>query len=370
MTIHHRSTAEAQAPGSRPHPGRAPAPDRGDATADPQRAPVPLLAHVRTVPATAGALRVRPLPHEATASYLHRLADTYQTTTAALLDSLGITTTGTRTGPTTPGTAEVHLDTAARHRLATFTRTPLDDLTRALPHLTDHPATRPRSTSTGTGPNGATAADTAPRATAAWQPLEPGEQPVRACPACTRRHTHGATDHALIHPPAHQALCPHHQHWSLDPRHSLDVSALPELTAGHRDHQRLNRRPRAATALAWATAITTRWYDQQTHLAGRWQHRLRRLAAANAHHVEPVGRSWALYARALVTYPETTALARTLAHAHTRLPGDARQGPVPTTHPAITAFLHHTAHQLGITRLAPPPNDLLWTWIHQTRPAN
>ncbi|MEU6236212.1 hypothetical protein [Kitasatospora sp. NPDC047058] len=76
--------------------------------------------------------------------------------------------------------------------------------------------------------------------------------------------------------------------------------------------------------------------------------------------------SWALYARELVTYPETIVLARTLAH----LPGQPRQGPAPRAHPAITAFLTHTAHQLGIERLAPPPDDLLWTFIHRTPTRN
>ncbi|MFF8919354.1 TniQ family protein [Streptomyces sp. NPDC015032] len=309
---------------------------------------------------------MRPLPHETTASYLNRLAHTYRTTTADLLDGLGITT-GTRTAPAAPGTAELHLDTTAQLRLAAFTRTPPDNLAQALPHLTNHPSARLRTPSTNPGPAGATVAGAAPRATAAWQPLEPGEQPVRACPACTRRHTQGATGHALLHPPPHQALCPLHQHWSLDPRHSLDTRALPELTAAHSSHQRLNRHPRAATATSWATAITTRWYDQQTHLTNRWQHRLKRLTDANPH-AAPTGRSWALYARTLVTYPETITLARALAQA--RLPDQPRQGPLPATHPAITAFLHHTAHQLHLPRLAPPPTDLLWTWIHQARPTN
>ncbi|MGW6919009.1 hypothetical protein ACWGB8_35105 [Kitasatospora sp. NPDC054939] len=56
---------------------------------------------------------------------------------------------------------------------------------------------------------------------------------------------------------------------------SLTVTALPELRQAQRDHQRLIRHPDAANATIWAKAITTRWYDQQSVLATRWQHRLR-----------------------------------------------------------------------------------------------
>ncbi len=322
-------------------------------------------------PPTAGAVRVRPIPHESTASYLNRLAHAYQTTTAHLLDALDITLTNPRGSRGGAGTAELHLDTAAQHQLAAFTRTPLGILTRALPHLADD-RTRPlphladdrtRPLSPDTGARRAATPDAPPPPAGVWQPLQPGEQPVLACPACTLRHTRGATSRAHIHPPAHQALCPRHRHWSLDPDNHLTVTALPELRQAHHDHQRLLRHPDAANATIWAKAITTRWYDQQTVLATRWQHRLGRLADTNPH-VAPAGKSWALYARDLVTYPEAVVLARTLATA--RLPGQPRQGPAPAPHPAITAFCRHTAHRLGIARLTPPPSDLLWTWIHRT----
>ena len=305
---------------------------------------------------------MRPIPHESTASYVNRLAHAYRTTTAHLLDAFGITLTHPRSSAA--GIAELHLDTAAQHQLAAFTRTSLGDLTRALPHLADD-RTRPLSPDVGTRAHRAATPDAPPPPAGVWQPLQPGEQPVLACPACTLRHTQGATSRAHIHPPAHQALCPRHQRWSLDPENSLTVTALPELRQAWRDHQRLNRHPDAAIATIWARAITTRWYDQQTVLATRWQHRLRRLTDTNPH-AEPTAMSWALYARDLITYPEAIVLARALATA--RLPRQPRQGPAPTPHPAISAFCRHTAHRLGIARLAPPPSDLLWTWIHQARP--
>ncbi|WP_406291931.1 hypothetical protein [Embleya sp. NBC_00896] len=65
----------------------------------------------------------------------------------------------------------------------------------------------------------------------------------------------------------------------------------------------------------------------------------------------------------MIMYPETVVLARALAR--TRLPATSR----PDRHPAAGAFLEHTAHTLGLARLTPGPDDLLWAWIrHHTRP--
>ena len=333
---HHPTTAARPAPEQRPGPATLPVPG-----------PLP-------VP---GVLRQRPLGHESTASYLHRLADTYQLTLPQFLDGLHITTTGRPGNSPATGTTESQLNTAAQHRLAAFSRIPLAHLHHALPHLA---AGQSHSHSPGAQPATGTAAG-------AWYPLEPYEQPVRACPACTRRSTAGATGHALAYLPAHQVLCPDHHHWSTGPQDGLNVHALPELAHAQRHHRRLLRHPGAATALTWAMSITTRWYDQQTFLAGRWQRRLRRLQHTNPM-VEPAGSSWALHARPTVTYPETITLAQTLHHA--QFPERPRTGPAPGTHPATTAFLTRTAHHLGLPRLTPPPTDLLWTWIrHHSRQA-
>ncbi|MGW0364568.1 hypothetical protein [Streptomyces sp. NPDC002990] len=55
------------------------------------------------------------------------------------------------------------------------------------------------------------------------------------------------------------------------------------------------------TVWTTARAITTRWYDHQQHLTSRWQHRLNRLVAANAHLNQPGTASATLLARDLVT---------------------------------------------------------------------
>ncbi|MFF0390526.1 TniQ family protein [Kitasatospora sp. NPDC004615] len=291
---------------------------------------------------------IRPLPAESTASWLTRLAQAHHLPPPYLLDGLNITTTG-RPGHT-PGGSEIHLDHTAQHHLAAFTRVPHHHLTRALPRLNALPPVPARPGHTG--------------GHATWQRLEAHEAPARSCPTCTLRRTHGTTGRALAYLPDHTRLCPHHHHWAAGPHHSLDTAALPELTRAHASHQRLQRRADTADAWTWATAVTTRWHDHCTHatLTARWQHRRRLLQATNPG-VQPVTGSWTLLARDAVTYPETVTLARTLAT--TGLFPAPRHG---RPHPAVRAFLDHTANTLGLPRLTPLPADLLTTWTrHHTR---
>ncbi|MYT19744.1 hypothetical protein GTW69_05470, partial [Streptomyces sp. SID7760] len=62
-------------------------------------------------PHPTGALRVRPVPHEAPASYLHRLAQAYRLQLRQLLECLGITV-HSRPG-STPGGSEIILSPTA-----------------------------------------------------------------------------------------------------------------------------------------------------------------------------------------------------------------------------------------------------------------
>ncbi|MFD4263320.1 TniQ family protein [Streptomyces sp. NPDC058534] len=116
-----------------------------------------------------GPLRVRPLPGEATASYLTRLAATYRLSPAQLLDGHGTTVTGTEHAPPA---AEIRLSAEAARRLSGFVRVPIAHLTRALPHLRP-----PAPSSAHTGAHGT--------ATARWHVVEPALQPLPACTACT-----------------------------------------------------------------------------------------------------------------------------------------------------------------------------------------
>lgn len=178
---------------------------------------------LRTPSAAPGVLRVRPLPGEATASYVQRLAMTYQLTMPQLLDGASISLH--RHG--TPPTAELILTPRAARCLSTLTRTPLPHLTRALPHL---------------APND-DAHDT--EAAAYWTRPKTEQQPVRACTLCTRHRSHDATDTAWVQPVPYRLMCPRHQQAAPDPRLTSTVRtwAAPELAAAHHTHQRLLRTP-------------------------------------------------------------------------------------------------------------------------------
>ncbi|MFI1585289.1 TniQ family protein [Embleya sp. NPDC020630] len=300
-----------------------------------------------------------PLPHESTASWVGRVAATYRQSVPELLTGIGITTIGAR-GAGEMDTTEIHLDDAAGHRLAVFTRVPHHHLARALPHHA-----RPRDGYPARTPDtvGAAAAGIA-----AWHRPGPYEQPSWACPWCTLRHTLGATARARAYLPAHRVWCPRHACRSTGgPRpRLLDTRGVPELAHTHREHRRLLRRPNANTAYTWAQAIVTRWYDHELYPTGRWRARGHRLAAANPDHTTTDGSSWTLTSRPVIVHPETVTLARALAR--TRLPAT----PHPDRHPAVTGFLEHTAHTLGarpphtrtrrpFTVLDPPPHPTLKT---------
>lgn len=288
-------------------------------------------------PSAPGALRVRPLPGEATASYLTRLATTYRLTPAQFLDGHGITLTGTE--HPLPA-AEIRLSTEAIRRLSVFARVPMPHLARALPGL---PPPVPCAHDSWHG-----------IATARWQTIEPAMQPLPACTACTaHRSPHTATP-AWTHPAPglpRTMICTRHQQASSDPRHPapLDIRPVPELT-----RTRPRRRP-TATSLSWASTITTRWYDHHQHLHKRWHTRLHRLAAANPH--IPLGpASPTRTCRELITYPETLTLATALDRLPARL-----------THTEQTAFLQQLANRLQLPRLAPADHDLLWQRLHTHR---
>lgn len=300
-------------------------------TAPTRPRPAPAARPAAMWPSPPGALRVRPLPRETAASYLTRLAAAYHLSPAHLLDGLHITATN---APAAPHATELHYSCEAARRLAAFTRIPPAHLDRTL-------SRRPPPASLAT----------APTATARWQPLAPAVQPLPACTTCTlRRPPHHATP-AWIHPAPglpRAMICTRHQQASSDPRQRipLDIRTLPELTHTHRTA----RRPPTTASLSWATTITTRWYDHHQHLHQRWRTRLTQLTTANPHLTHGPA-SPALTCRNLITYPETLTLATTL----DRLPLHT-----PLTHTQQTAFLHHLADRLNLTRLAPADHDLLW----------
>ncbi|MFF8495130.1 TniQ family protein [Streptomyces albidoflavus] len=305
------------------------------AAAPAQRAVLTTEVWLRIPSAAPGVLRVRPLPGEATASYVQRLAGTYQLTLSQLLDGVGITLHGHGTLPA----AELHLNHNAARRLAALARFPLPHLKHALPHLA-----LPSD-----------AHDT--EAAAHWKRLEAAQPPVRACTLCTRHRSHDTTDTAWAHTAPQRLVCPRDQQAAPDPRLTSTVRtwAVPELVAAHHAHQRLLRRPRALTAWTTARAITTRWYDHQQHLTHRWHTRLARLCATNPHLTTTGSASPTLLARDLVTYPETVALAGALA----ALPNQP--------HRDTGKALNVIAHRLGLPRLPLNASDPIRVFLTHTR---
>lgn len=292
-------------------------------------------AWLRIPSAAPGVFRVRPLPGKTTASYTQRLANAYRLTLPQLLNGADITLHRHGTSPT----AELILTPRAAGHLAVLTRIPLPHLTRALPRLVSNDD----------------AHDT--EAAARWKRLEAAQQPVRACTLCTRHRSHGAIDTAWVHATPHRLVCPRHHQAAPDPRlvSTIRTWTAPELAAANHAHQRLLRHPRAVTVWTAARAITTRWYDHQQHLTHRWHTLLTGLCAANRHLATMGSASHTLLARDLVIYPETVALARTLAV----LPGQP--------HPSADDALNLIAHRLGLPRLTPNANDPLRSLLTLTR---
>ncbi|WP_337192241.1 TniQ family protein [Streptomyces sp. HUCO-GS316] len=161
-------------------------------------------------PTPPGALRVRPLPRETTASYLTRLATAYHLSAAQLLNGLHITTTGTPTGP--PAT-EIHLSNEAARHLSDFTRIPPAHLARAL-------ARQPPPAAIGT----------AHAAIARWQPVQPAMQPLPACTACTAHRSPHKAVPAWIHPAPNlprALICTRHQQAASDHRQRTPSTSVP-----------------------------------------------------------------------------------------------------------------------------------------------
>ncbi|MBZ6288919.1 TniQ family protein [Streptomyces olivaceus] len=264
-----------------------------------------------------GPLRVRPLPGEATASYLTRLAATYRLSPAQLLDGLCIT--GTEHAP--PAACP------ASHASPSRT-SPVPCPTRTLvgPHrFARHghrPLAHPRDR---------------PAAVAGVHRLHHPPQPARSSLRVDPPAAGPAPDHdlhppptGLKRPPAPRAprhpSCPR-THPSPPERTAPGHTGLPEL--GIDDHDTLVRPP-STPAPALADAPAPAHHRQPPHLT------------------EPGLPSPDL--------PGTDHLPGdlTLAAALDRLP------PHPLTRTQQTAFLHDLAGRLRLPRLAPADHDLLW----------
>ncbi|MCR8575900.1 hypothetical protein NE399_17560 [Streptomyces sp. Isolate_219] len=192
----------------------------------------------------------------------------------------------------TPGSGlELFLNTPARTALSRSAGLSLPRLTRLLPALA--------------APHGRLADDENPRA--AW--YMPGEAWVGACPACTGRAWRPGQP-VLVYPGTAGHVCRRHRRWLLahpGRAASIPLETLPEVLTAHRHHSALARaRPDAADVVALAAAVVWSWQVQGWRSETVWQDRVRRLAAVTG------SMPAAVVPHALVSYPETIAVARLL----------------------------------------------------------
>lgn len=236
-------------------------------------------------------VRIPPVAGELTGSWFRRMAAPYGLPAQDLLR--GILSGAHRVQVTgTPGSGlELFLNTPARAALAHSTGLPLTQLTRLLPALA--------------APHGRLADDENPRA--AWS--MPGKAWVGTCPACTGRAWRPGQP-VLVYPGTAGHICRRHRRWLLahpGKPASISLESLPEVLTAHRHHAALARaRPDAADVVALAAAIVWSWQAQGWKSEKVWQDRVHRLAA--------ITRSVpaAVVPHALVSYPETIAVARLL----------------------------------------------------------
>lgn len=236
-------------------------------------------------------VRIPPVAGELTGSWFRRMAASYGLPAQDLLRGILSSTHRVRVTGTPYTGLELFLNAPARTALARSTGFPLSRLSCLLPALA--------------APYGRLVDDEDLQA--AW--YRPGEAWVGTCPACTGRAWRPGRP-VLVYPGAAGHICRRHQRWLLaHPGRpaSIPLETLPEVLAAHRHHTALLRaRPDAANVVALAAAVVWSWQVQGWRSEAVWQDRIRRLAVATG------SAPAAVVPHALVSYPETIAVARLL----------------------------------------------------------
>ncbi|MGY5059989.1 TniQ family protein [Streptomyces sp. 900105755] len=233
--------------------------------------------------------RVPPYAQELTGSWMRRMTAHYGLPAQDLLR--GILAGPHRVRVTgTPGNGlELFLNAPARAELARFTGLSLARLTGLLPSLAMHELPWDDEVAAVWG---------APRQ--AW---------LSACPACTSRAC-SPDRPVLVYPGTAGHVCRRHQRWLLarpGKPVSIPLQTLPEVLAAHRRHTTLMRmHPCALNAMNLAAEMVWSWQVRGWRPETVWQDRVRRLATVTR--CTPA----AVTAHALLSYPETVAVARLL----------------------------------------------------------
>ncbi|MGW0313998.1 TniQ family protein [Streptomyces flavidovirens] len=234
-------------------------------------------------------IHVPPMAGELTGSWFRRMALGYKLPPQDLVRAItGARITGTpRTG------IELFLNSPARAAAAAFSGLEYGRLATLLPSFA---STHERLTD-----------ETVPLA--AW--YAPQQAWVAACPPCKGR-AFSPGQPVLLYPGHSGHICVRHQRWLLPSSvqaASIKLESFPEVTAAHRHHSGLGRvSAQAHLAVIFAAAVVWSWQIQGWRNEEIWNQRTSRLARATGCDRSTVA------AHALVTYPETIAVARLLAN--------------------------------------------------------
>ncbi|WP_406085833.1 TniQ family protein [Kitasatospora purpeofusca] len=226
-------------------------------------------------------MRVRPVAHESTGSFLSRLAAANFVPVQVLLDVLG---EGTQA--VDPQIAEVYLSRAALSRLAVMAGRERAVVQRMLPSLREDLLL----------PGGA----------AAWKwPWSPHCRLVRACELCAARVN--CRDPAWLANADSWRVCVRHSRWQDDFRGEgprfLPLADVPEVVAAQRLREVLERKAGGRAVMADGFHVAVYWWSQSSLALPVWRERARQVRLGH----------FDVRAAPLVVLPEAVALGRSMA---------------------------------------------------------
>ncbi|MFI5534617.1 helicase associated domain-containing protein [Kitasatospora sp. NPDC051853] len=246
----------------------------------------------------------------------------------------------------------MYFNTEARSCLAALAQVPLAHLERALPAWAQlEPAGRHDGGPAVTFYNATSIAPTA-----------------AACVRCTAARTDRA-EPARLYTAGHQHVCRRHAAWLTEPHDAagaegeLSVVGMPEIAAASSRHATwLRRRSGIADAFPLAQAITAAWWDAAWPQEKRWPQLRDALGRANPDADIPEHT-----ARAIVTYPDSVALAGLLASGfwQQQVRAQKHKPYTPADSPDLTRELAARLRRPWLVQvLADQSSGALTAWLH------